>query len=69
MEDDKLVAKQARDIDRLTTENVDMSEALERIRLRMVCIGGPLNDNRLAYSNEQLVTFAHILQDVENVLD
>lgn len=29
------------------------------------CIGGPLNDNKLGYSREQMVTFARIGEELE----
>jgi hypothetical protein len=34
----------------------------------MICIGGPLNDNKLGYSKEQLVTFQKMLDVIEEGL-
>jgi hypothetical protein len=30
-----------------------------------VCIGGPLNDNKLGYSKQQMVTFWRIKEELE----
>lgn len=46
----------------------DMAQAedkLKRIRLQLICIGAPLNDNFLRYSKEQLKPFGKI-QDILN---
>ncbi len=37
-----------------------MSEAMRKINLIIYGIGGPLNDNNLAYTNEQLQPFWRI---------
>ena len=38
---------------------------MHTIRLHIISIGGPLNDNKLKYSHEQLVTFMKILEQAE----
>jgi hypothetical protein len=63
--DDILIAKQARAIASLTDDLEVARECMEEIKLLLVRIGGPLNDNTLQYSNEQLKVFHRILELVE----
>lgn len=49
----RLLMEQADEIDALT-KRVSDAQAI------MVCIGGPLNDNKLGYTGEQLATFVRI---------
>lgn len=44
-------------------------ELLDRIRKRLVCIGGPFNDNREKFTDAQLKYLKPILDDVEEFLD
>lgn len=60
MTDTELIAAQARRIAALEEERRNCKEAVEQARLHMICIGGPLNDNVLGYSPEQLTTFRRI---------
>lgn len=52
--------------DKATSENSALREALEGIEKIMVCIGGPLNDNKEMYSDSQLKLFHEIQEMVEN---
>ena len=61
MENDELVARQARRIAELEDESALYHAASTAIRRYIVGVGGPLNDNKLGYTNEQLSTFHAIL--------
>jgi hypothetical protein len=57
---DELIAAQAMEIAELRETVKDRDERLRQIHLTCVCIGGPLNDNVLGYTREQLRTFHDI---------
>lgn len=63
--DDELIAQQARENAALQQQLKESRAAVTRARSRIICIGGPLNDNKLGYSKDQLVTFAQILNDLD----
>ena len=63
-----LIADQAKQIFYLKNKVEDYEHALQAIRSVTVCIGGPLNDNVLGYSKEQLGPFSRILSRCEEVL-
>ncbi|OFW47569.1 MAG: hypothetical protein A2163_00675 [Actinobacteria bacterium RBG_13_35_12] len=62
---DELITKQQLDIEFYKQEVAEYSEKISKIQGLIYCIGGPLNDNRLRYSNEQLVIFSKII----NIID
>lgn len=57
MDKDKLIAKQQLEIEELKEENNYNKDSLERIHSILYATGGPLNDNILGYSKEQLGPF------------
>jgi hypothetical protein len=57
---ERLVGRQALSIDSLHAEIDRMEDDRRSIRWILGGIGGPLNDNRLGYSPEQLVPFSQI---------
>jgi len=57
---DALVAKQARRIDALETELGWFHKARDDIRMWIYGCGGPLNDNKHGYTNQQLLIFSRI---------
>ena len=63
-----LIADQAKQIYFLKNKVEDYEQALKAIKNVTVCIGGPLNDNVLGYSKEQLGPFSRILNRCEEVL-
>lgn len=65
MTDDEIISLQAKEIIELRHELEKMKGAISRAIRHMVCIGGPLNDNKLRYSPQQLVTFQRILYELE----
>lgn len=60
-----LIAEQALEIRSLTQENNELRERLSSIRKMLICVGGPLNDNKHNYSKEQLLLFFEIQQETE----
>ncbi len=60
----ELIARQAKQLEELRDEVADLKERARRARLHIYCIGGPLNDNKLGYSNQQMVTFARIADEL-----
>lgn len=67
MTDADLIARQAKQIEELRDENRNLKERIGLARLRIYGIGGPLNDNKLGYTLEQMVTFARIADDLGDV--
>lgn len=63
---DKLIASQELEIQNLKQQVTLKDEALSTISNLLTCIGGPLNDNKLGYSKEQLVTFNKIFTVILN---
>lgn len=60
MNDEELILQQVRKIADLEESVGLFTESMEEIRAILYCIGGPLNDNKLGYSKEQLSTFFNI---------
>ena len=60
MTEAELIARQAKQIEELRDEVVDLRRRADKARSHIYCIGGPLNDNRLGYSKPQMVTFSRI---------
>ena len=67
MTEAELIARQAKKIEELRDEVADMKERIKRARLPIYCIGGPLNDNKLGYTREQMVTFSRIADELGDV--
>jgi hypothetical protein len=61
MTDAELIARQAKLIEEMRDKIAELHEGIRKACLHIVCIGGPLNDNKLHYSKEQLVIFQRIL--------
>ena len=67
MKESELIARQAKQLEELRDEVADLKERARRARLHIYCIGGPLNDNKLRYSKQQMVTFWQIADELGNV--
>jgi len=66
MIDSEIIARQARVIEELK-EQVSILERNKKDALgHIFCIGGPLNDNKLGFSKQQMVTFARIAECLGN---
>ena len=66
MTDDQLIARQAKQIEELKDQLSDLQERIQSAISIMVCIGGPLNDNRLGYNSEQRKLFHETQHTLEN---
>ena len=64
--DAETMARQAKQIMELSDEVESLKNRMSRARLYIICIGGPLNDNKLHYTGDQLVTFSKILEELED---
>lgn len=65
MTNDELIARQAKENAELRDELSLLKERIASAKKVLYCIGGPLNDNKLCYSNEQLSTFFSISEALE----
>ncbi len=61
MTDAEVIAFQAKKILEQEIKLQEHIQAAHDIRMKIYCIGGPLNDNLLKYTNNQLAIFAHII--------
>lgn len=61
MNNDELVARQARRIAELEDKVIEYNNACHKIHDVICCIGGPLNDNKLGYTRIQQTDFKKIL--------
>jgi hypothetical protein len=61
---DALIARQARQLEELRDEVADLKERATNARAHIFCIGGPLNDNKLGFSREQMGTFQRIAEEL-----
>lgn len=69
MDRDQLIAKQQLEIENLKGRVYEMNNVLRDIKLTLVCIGGPLNDNKLMYSKEQRKPLHEINRMIEDILE
>lgn len=60
----QLIARQAKQIEELRDEVADLKDRAKKALSHIYCIGGPLNDNKLKYTGEQLRTFANIADEL-----
>jgi len=62
MDKDTLIAQQALELAELKERLYALEDRMSSIRMQCTGIGGPLNDNKLAYSPKQLGPFNRIHQ-------
>lgn len=67
MTEAELIARQARQIEEMRDELVDLKERIRNARLHIYCIGGPLNDNVLGYTRAQMAPFFRIAETLGDV--
>jgi hypothetical protein len=60
MTESELIARQAKQIEELRDEVKLLREGISEARSHIVCIGGPLNDDRLSFTKEQRAVFHRI---------
>lgn len=67
MTKNKLIVKQQLKIERLKSVNKQNRDNAENLHKRFVCIGGPLNENKLQFNKEQLSFLTEIADEIENI--
>lgn len=67
MTQDELIARQALQLEELRDEVANLRERMHRAWSHIYCIGGPLNDNKLGYTRDQMATFARIADEIGDV--
>lgn len=60
MTTDELIVKQQLEIEELKIENNDLRMSIAKAHGYIICIGGPLNDDRLGFNKEQRMLFHRI---------
>jgi len=65
MTDNEIIARQVRQIVELNDELVKLKDGIRKAIMHMVCVGGPLNDNKLKFTPEQQKVFQTILDELE----
>jgi hypothetical protein len=60
MTKDELIARQQLDIESMKEQIKAYKDSEDNIYNIIYCIGGPLNDNKLGYTKEQMQDFAAI---------
>lgn len=68
MDKNELIANQQLELQTLKEENRAYRDALHNIKLMLISIGGPLNDNYHQYNDKQLKIFREIEKET-NVTD
>lgn len=66
MTDTELIAQQARRIAELKQQVDHHAEDKKQALLILICVGGPLNDNKLGYTRAQLTPLARIARLLED---
>lgn len=64
MNDIEVIARQAKQIEELRDEVEGFKERIRKGASHIYCIGGPLKDNRLGFTKEQIATFREIASDL-----
>ncbi len=65
MTHDEVIARQAKRLEELSEEVDDLKDRHRKAIRHIVCVGGPLNDNKLAFTHEQQQVFSAILNELE----
>lgn len=60
MTDAELIARQAKQIEELSDEVNAMKEGAAKVAMEIYGVGGPLNDNVMGYTKQQLAPFHRI---------
>jgi len=64
MTKNELITKQQLEIESLKSENEFLRKSHDNIFNIIYCIGGPLNDNKLGYTKEQMMDFVKIKNEL-----
>jgi hypothetical protein len=60
----QVIARQAKRIEEMRVRLKAANEAAVNIHMQLYGIGGPLNDNKLKYTKEQLLIFQQIANEL-----
>jgi hypothetical protein len=69
MTDDELIAKQTRQIANLEEQVRDYRDSAKRVVSLIYGIGGPLNDNKLGYTKDQMLDWTRVIGYIEWVVE
>lgn len=69
MTDDELIAKQARQIANLEEQVKDYRDSAKRVVSLIYSVGGPLNDNKLGYTKEQMLDWTRVIGYIQWVAE
>ena len=69
MNDTEMIAMQARKIMELEADIAMAEDIIKRVKMKLVRIGGPLNDNCDGYTKEQLKPFFKIRDILDGCTD
>lgn len=65
MTKDELIVKQQLELEELRDERIVLYHRLTEIQQMLICIGGPLNDNKHKFTKEQMDIFHEIYERCE----
>ena len=68
LSDSEMLAMQARKIMELEAEMAQYEIQFNQIRLQLISVGAPLNDNFLQYSKKQLEPFGKIQEILNGII-
>ena len=69
MTDDELIAKQTRQIANLEEQVRDYRDSAKRVVSLIYGIGGPLNDNKLGYTKDQMLDWTRVIGYIQWVAE
>ena len=67
MSDIEIIARQAKRLEELGQRCNDLEETVRQARSVIICIGGPLNDNKNNYNSVQMKEWKVLLDILEEV--
>lgn len=67
MTKNETIARLARRVEKQRLKLNAYKAAARRVHSLIYCIGGPLNDNKLRYTKEQLLIFQQISRELEGL--
>ncbi len=69
MTKNKIIVKQLLKIERLKSVNKQNINTADLIHKKFICIGGPLNENKLQFNAEQLRFLKEIDDQIQNIIE
>lgn len=64
MTNEELITRLSHDLIKAVEEIATLKKRISNAQRHIYCIGGPLNDNKLGFTKEQMLTFKHIDDDL-----